>query len=670
MNSLTITFIILALVIAVLLVYFQYFYKIINHKNVLILAFLRFLTVFLLLLLLINPKIQNKYFETIKPKLLVAVDNSSSITYIKQDSLVKKLVEKTIENKELNQKFDIEYFTFGKVLKNTTNYTFQESHTNLSQALIGLNSFSNQQIAPIIIISDGNQTYGGDYRYYQSKQTVYPIIIGDTIKLDDLEITQINVNSYSYLHNNFPVEVFIRYVGNKNFNSNFIIKENNKVVYKQNINFSNDKKSIHLQFSLPASRVGKYLFKCQVIPFTKEKNTTNNFKNFSVDIIDEQSKVAIVYDVLHPDIGMLKRSVESNKQRKVNLINLNLLNNEIPDIDVFILYQPNNKFKSIFEKSGTSNENYFIITGKQTDWNFLNNVQNAFKKTILLKTEKYYPDFNENFTTFLVDDIGFSDFSPLEDIFGQIDFSVPNKTILTKIVEGFSTDSPLLSTFTNSNRRGVVLFGENIWKWRALSYQSEQSFQKFDQFLNSILQYLTITKKENQLELDYNSFYYGDEPIKITAKSYDANFNFDTKADLKLIIEGSQNTYPFYLSGNIFTINLNDLKRGDYSFKVINSENSKQVNGAFTVVEYSIEQENLQSNIKDLQTLANNSKGQIYYPNQIDNLFRTLISNQDFKAIQKEKIKKISLIDWKWLLGLIVLSLTSEWFIRKYRGLI
>jgi len=29
----------------------------------------------------------------------------------------------------------------------------------------------------------------------------------------------------------------------------------------------------------------------------------------------------------------------------------------------------------------------------------------------------------------------------------------------------------------------------------------------------------------------------------------------------------------------------------------------------------------------------------------------------------------ISLIDWKWLLGLIVLSLGLEWSIRKYRGL-
>ena len=653
-----------------MLVYFQYFYKIKYRKTVLILAFLRFLTIFTLLLLLINPKIQNKYFETIKPKLLVAIDNSSSITYSKQDSIVKNLVEKIERKKEIVKKFDVEYFTFGTVLKNNTNYSFQDSHTNISQALNGLNSLSNQQIAPIILISDGNQTFGRDYKYYQSKQAVYPVIVGDTTQLSDLEITQINANSYSYLHNNFPVEVFVRYTGNKSFSTNFIAKNNNKVVYSQKVTFSRDNKSAHLQFILPSNKVGKHLFKCQIKPFVSEKNTVNNFKNFSVDIIDEQSKVAIVYDILHPDIGMLKRSVESNKQRKVNLIDVNLLNSKLLDNDVFVLYQPNNKFKIIFEKLENSNKNYFIITGKQTDWNFLNNIQNAFKKNVLLKSEKYYPDFNKNFETFFIEDIGFSNFSPLEDIFGQINFSIPNKTILTQTIEGYSTDSPLLSIFTNSNRRGVVLFGENIWKWRALSYQSDQSFQRFDQFLNSIIQYITLSKKTNQLELDYNSFYYSDETIKITAKSYDSNFNFDAKADLKLIIEGSQNTYPFYLNKNIFVSILKDLKRGDYNFKVINSENNKQVKGTFTVVNYSIEQEVLQANTKDLKTLANNSKGQIYHPNQMENLFKSLLTNQDFKAIQKEKIIKVSLIDWEWLLGLIVLYLASEWFIRKYRGLI
>ena len=42
--------------------------------------------------------------------------------------------------------------------------------------------------------------------------------------------------------------------------------------------------------------------------------------------------------------------------------------------------------------------------------------------------------------------------------------------------------------------------------------------------------------------------------------------------------------------------------------------------------------------------------------------------DERFKSIQKLKITKTPLINFKWLLGLIVLFLTIEWFLRKYFG--
>ena len=71
-----------------------------------------------------------------------------------------------------------------------------------------------------------------------------------------------------------------------------------------------------------------------------------------------------------------------------------------------------------------------------------------------------------------------------------------------------------------------------------------------------------------------------------------------------------------------------------------------------------------------MEALAKNSNGEIIYPSQLDKLTRALLSNASFKSIQKEKSNTISLIEWKWILGIIVLSLSLEWFIRKYRGLI
>ena len=40
------------------------------------------------------------------------------------------------------------------------------------------------------------------------------------------------------------------------------------------------------------------------------------------------------------------------------------------------------------------------------------------------------------------------------------------------------------------------------------------------------------------------------------------------------------------------------------------------------------------------------------------------------KVVKKEIIKKSPLIDWVWLLVLAIVALATEWFTRKYNGLL
>lgn len=670
MQALTIFYIFIAIIAALLLAYFQYFFKEKNNSPIYILPILRFISIFSILLLWINPEFQKKSYTVLKPKLFIAVDNSASIAFAKQDTLVRDLVDKLKINKDLNKKFDLQYFSFGETLRSNSKFNFQENQTNIYQSLDALNKISNEEILPIILISDGNQTYGNDYRYFNAKQPIYSIVVGDTTHFSDLEISRVNVNTFSYLDNKFPVEVFINYEGVKKIKSKFFIEEKGQIIYSQSIQFSSDKKGEHLAFKLPANKIGKHLYQAKIQPFSKERNTINNTKNFSVEIIDEKTQIAIVYDVLHPDIGMVKRVIESNPRRNVILVDLNTLVNYDMDSDVLVLYQPNSKFDEIFKWIKRKKKNYFIITGKQTDWNFLNNIQNDFKRVTSFDTQSYGAKCNNAFSAFYTEDIGFEDFPPIEDAFGKIDISVPYQSLLFQNINGVQLQDPLLITISNDEERRVVLFGENIWKWRALSYSFTQSFEKFNQFFNSLIQFLTISKNNTAIDLDFEPFYYANDVIKVKAKSYDDNLNFDKNANLELFLNDSKNGIPFYLNDFDYEVQLADLKSGDYSFKVINLQNSNQITGGFTVAKYEVEHEILSANVSALKTISKNSKGLRYFPKEIDKLINLLIENQSFTSIQKESKKIISLIDWWWYLSVIILSLSLEWFIRKYRGLI
>jgi hypothetical protein len=74
--------------------------------------------------------------------------------------------------------------------------------------------------------------------------------------------------------------------------------------------------------------------------------------------------------------------------------------------------------------------------------------------------------------------------------------------------------------------------------------------------------------------------------------------------------------------------------------------------------------------VEKLNQLAIQTQAKAFYPNQVDALVKSLLENEDYKALQKEVITKTPLIDWIWLLIIIAIALASEWFIRKYNGML
>ena len=670
----TFLYIILATTISLGIAFFQYFYKTKYNKQNILLAILRFLAVFTVLLLLINPKFKSQQLIDIPPILNILVDNSSSITYAEQDQKVSEFINELKNNTEINKKFAVNYFAFSNNLYQQDTFSFDKSETNISKALKTLSSFNKENISPTILITDGNQTYGSSYEFYKSKQQLYPIIVGDTLTYDDIKISQINVNSYTNLNNKFPVEVFLQYEGEATINKTFTVKKNNKTVFTKQLEFSNNKTSQKLQFQLIAAAVGVQNYSCTISTLANEKNTLNNSKNFNLEVINEQAKILILTDINHPDIGMIKRSIETNKQRKVIIENNLSKEIQFKEYQLVILYQPNNKFTKILSDVKKANTNFFIITGIQTNWNFLNKNQKYFTKNNISKTENYVTNFNTNYDEFIVEDIGFLNFSPLEDYFGEITFLTPYKTLLYQNIGEFETENPLLATFTDNNRRGAVLFGENSWKWRMLTNVEHLSFEKFDTFFNKLIHYLSSKKRSSQLEIEYEPFIYANSDVKIKAQFFDATYAFDATANLQLSLINDNTKeiikLPFTLKNNNYEIVLSNLNPGNYNLTVTVDNYKVIKKGKFIISKYDTEQQFVTSNAKHLKSISELSKGNFSHINETDRLLTSLLSDKRYNTIQKSTEKIVSLIEWKLLLGLSILFLSLEWFIRKHRGLI
>ena len=322
MTAETILYIIIAGVISLALALFMYGYKTKYSKSLRwTFGVLRFITIFSLLVLLINPKFRSETYSIEKPNLPVLVDNSASIAELKQTDQVSSLLEKLEANKELNEKFTISYFSFGSDFGELDSLSFSERNSNISEAIEATNNLFKNEIAPTILVSDGNQTLGNDYEFVSAtyKNPIYPFILGDSTKYTDLKIERLNTNRYAFLKNKFPVEVILVYNGTGAVNSQFIVTQGGTNVYSETITFSETNNSKTLNFTLPANSVGLQKYTAQIIPLEDEKNTNNNYKQFAVEVIDQATNVLIVSELLHPDIGVLKKSITANEQRTVTL---------------------------------------------------------------------------------------------------------------------------------------------------------------------------------------------------------------------------------------------------------------------------------------------------------------------------------------------------------------
>jgi hypothetical protein len=315
-------------------------------------------------------------------------------------------------------------------------------------------------------------------------------------------------------------------------------------------------------------------------------------------------------------------------------------------------------------------KNYLLITGASADWSFLNGVQSAFQKRVMSLQEDAYPVFSAEFQSFYVEDIGFEDFPSLRVNLGPVDFSIPHEPILRQSINGIESGEPLLSVYQENGARRVVLFGENLWKWRAFAYQRDQSFVRFDRFFDALIQYLYLTNRKQELELFYEKTNFDDQRIRIQARKYDSNLNLDLSTPLELRLEGSEQVYPMYVNKGYYEVQLNDLSPGNYRFAIIDPATAASRSGSFEVVSYSAEQMRLTSDVSSMNYLADKTGGRAYYPSDIDQMLGDLMEYPDFKPVEKIEKKRISLIDQEWLLALIVLSLSIEWIIRKYRGLV
>ncbi|MBC7000167.1 vWA domain-containing protein [Cytophaga sp. FL35] len=670
----TVLLILLAVIIALGIVLFQYFnVQKKRGQTGWVLSFLRFITIFGILLLLINPKLVKNQYTTEKANLILLLDESTSIA--NDSSFLKKSVNTFGNDDRISKRFNLHTYGFGKDLSSDS-LKFAQNETNINKALESINEIFANSNAVTVLFSDGNQTVGQDFDYFKTgnQMSVFSVAVGDTTTYEDLAISQINANKFAFLNNQFPIEIFVDYSGDKAINAELSISVDGNTVKSQQLKLDGISNSKVVTNFIKASSIGLKNVVASVQELPSEKNTTNNKREVAVEVVDEKTNILLVSDMVHPDIAALKKAIESNEQRSVSLVSSSVSSEKMQNVDLFILYQPTPQFKPIYEFVEKSNTNVFTVTGSETDWDFINQAQNSFSKNSYDQTEEVSPVLNSGFTLFSLDDFSVDDYPPIESNLGEVVDFTESETLIGQTVKGVEIDEPLLTLYNEGKKRQAVFYGAGLWKWRMQTYRADKNFERFDEFIGKLVLFLASNKAKERLTLDYETVFEGSREAKIGASYFDNTFVFNADANLNISLKNADGKFkqeiPMLLKNKYYEADLSNLKPGKYDFTVSVKNENLSKSGSFTILDFDIEKQFLSTNYKKLQRLSERNNGNLYFPKELEALKDTLSNDQRLVPTQVSSQNIVSLIDFQILLVIIAISLAAEWFIRKYIGLI
>jgi hypothetical protein len=530
------------------------------------LAFLRFVSVFTIALLLLSPLWRRNITKLQKPILVIAQDASTSVG----DFLEKKnpdylsQLNKMVDN--LKKDYQVETFSFGEKIINGLPDKFSDRVTNISEILEELSTrFAGSKLGGVVLASDGIYNQGSNPLYTAAKLAVpiYTVGMGDTSTRKDLIINRIFHNQIVYAGDELEVQadIIAKNLDGKSSKISLVEVNAGKTKLLKSVDFKIDKSSFFNSFSLtiPASLPGTRYLRLIASPVEGEVSKVNNSRDFVVTVLDGRQKVLIFAQSPHPDMGALRQSLDANKNIEVKTA---FLGDPVPNFaeyDLVILHQlpaPGRNFAPVIKQIKDLRKSHWWIAGAQTDFKALNDFQDLnnlrINSNLGAESESLW---NKNFNLF----DGESEwpqktarYPPLQVPFGDVEANNVGQVLLYQKIKNVGTSYPLLTLGENNGLRSALFLGDGLWKWRLSNFQIYENHEVFDGLIGKITQYLSVKRDNRRFKVTVGKPVYDEnESVSFTGELYNASYELINTPDVNLSVKNADGKeYNFLLNRN------------------------------------------------------------------------------------------------------------------------
>ncbi len=650
------------------------------------LSIVRFITVFLITLLLLEPLFQHLVKKVEKPTIVLLQDTSESIIARSDSSFLKNDYPTAIESLtlELSNKYDVETYSFDDKIT-PLSFSFDGKQTDISQAIESIEQkYYNRNLGAIILASDGIYNKGAS-PFYASKKLknvpVYTISLGDTSSVKDVYIDQVINNRLAYKGNKFPVQVSIKSAGFEGKNTTVSISKNGTKLASSSITLPSKNTGVNIPFELEATQVGLQRYTVTVASLAGEYTLTNNTKDFYIDVLESKQKILFLHHAPHPDISAVKSAIETNENYEIEVITPDKLKSNVKGYNLVIIHDlPSRKYPLNDLMIQLKNQQIpsFYLIGTQTDLNKINQL----KLGIEIPPSNSFSDaqsvVNNGFSLFKYSENlekGIGKFPPLKVPFSQ-KYKVSNATeiFLFQKIGLTKTNYPLVAFNKQASTKNGFVLGEGLFRWKLSDYLENENNLLFNEIIQQSVQYLVARENKSFFKVFNEKSFDEGSPVLMEAEVYNKSYELDNNSEVSIKItneEGKEFPYNFSKTSNRYQLNAGILPTGTYTFEATTNANGQKLSqkGEFSIKELTVEKNNTVANHKILSDISEYTGGKSYTSKQINQLANDIMNREDLAAVIYSQKEVEDLINLKWLFFLLLGLLSIEWFFRKRLGL-
>jgi hypothetical protein len=675
---------------------------------------LRTIGIALLLVALFEPALSFLDIQADEPSVIVAVDDSESMTLAGQDSTriaEARSILRRVLGSDLGDRTDVAQFAdtahavalpvpFERLAA-----TGPATRLDAPFALLS-DSLRRKNVRAIVLLTDGRYNTGSNplFEAEQLGVPVYAVGLGDSVEPRDLSVQQVFTNEIAYVGTDLPVEVRLKSAGYESGLASVTLRDDNGIVTTQQVALAPGTNEYTTSFVYRPRSEGMARLRADIAGAGGELTSKNNSRTTFVRVRSDKRRYVLVAGAPSPDVAFVRRTLE--RDRNITLTTLierpggefiggAMTSAKLRDAEALILIgyptaaTSDATLATVRTALGGGALSLMVVLGASTDVSRLKSLDAYLPATLGTARSselQVYVDLTESAPEHPAMRSSNPDaWRALPPIF-RTETPVaakPEADVLAWARVGATRlDEPLIVARRLGRSRSMMVAGYGIFRWQLLGegpreLRGEQTPGILDEFIGNAMRWLGTVDDERRVRIATTKQLYNlGEPVRFYAQVYDDNFDPVSDATVSLDLDGPdrRRTLTLAPSGTgRYEGTLTDLPSGDYSFAGRATRGGREIGrdgGRFVIGEIGLEFLQPSMNSELLRALARRTGGRFYTARESGTLVDDIVNGSGFKPRSVETEREVALWSSPWVLAAAIAAFVLEWFIRKRSGML